>query len=97
MLSGTFIDAAHPTSGTVVLDGNTIKIESDFRSDNGPDLYIYLAQGTDGNGFVDLGRLKNVAGEQEYTVPDGVDYTKNKYVLVWCKQFSVLFGSAELK
>jgi hypothetical protein len=63
---------------------------------NGPDLYVYLATDTGSSEFVDLGRLKGNIGNQNYVIPDGTDLTKYNTVLIWCKLFSVLFGSAEL-
>ncbi|NME71373.1 DM13 domain-containing protein [Flammeovirga aprica] len=96
-LMGTFKGSSHPTSGGVTIENNTLKLHDDFRSDSGPDLYIYLAQELNGDGFVDLGLMKSTSGEQTYSIPAGVDYSKNKYVLVWCKQYSVLFGYAEVQ
>lgn len=96
-LMGTFKGSAHPTSGTASIEGVNLKLHNDFNSDNGPDLYIYLAQDLEGNGFVDLGTLQSTSGEQTYNIPEGVDYSKNKYVLVWCKEYSVLFGYAEVE
>lgn len=96
ILSGAFSGSAHPTSGTASISNNVLKLHSDFKSDSGPDLYIYLAQDLNGNGFVNLGVLQNTSGEQTYAIPEGIDYSKNKYVLVWCKEYSVLFGSAEV-
>ena len=99
VLSGTFVgSSAHPsTTGMVTLDGNQLVFNDEFYSDAGPDLFIYLAQDLEGNGHENLGTLKSTRGTQTYEVPEGIDYTKNKYVLVWCQQFAVLFGSAELQ
>ncbi|WP_281613555.1 DM13 domain-containing protein [Flammeovirga sp. SubArs3] len=93
-LMGSFQGSAHPTSGDVKIVNDTVIMSDNFKSDDGPDLYIYLAQDVNGNGFIDLGTLKSTSGVQEYSVPAGVDYTKNKYVMVWCKKFNVLFGYA---
>jgi hypothetical protein len=45
---------------------------------------------------VDLGRLKANIGNQNYPIPNGTDMTKYDTALIWCRAFSVLFGSAEL-
>ena len=87
LAQGVFVDAdaVHKGSGTASLyalpDGrNAIRFE-DFRTTNGPALYVYLAKHaspttadhvTDG-GFVSLGKLKGNVGNQNYVVPDGVD------------------------
>jgi Electron transfer DM13 len=64
---------------------------------NGPDLYVYLSTDKSASDFVDLGRLKANIGNQNYPIPDGTDLAKYDTALIWCKAFSVLFGSADLK
>lgn len=68
----------------------------DFKATNGPDLHVYLASDKSAQDYVDLGKLKANIGNQNYEIPDGTDLTKYDTALVWCKQFSVLFGSAEI-
>jgi len=65
-------------------------------STNGPDLYVYLSTDKAASDFVNLGRLKGNMGNQNYEIPQGTDLDKYDTVLIWCKAFSVLFGSAEL-
>jgi hypothetical protein len=76
--------------------GSVLRLE-DFRSTNGPDLYVYLSTDKGASDFVSLGRLKGNIGNQNYEIPNGTDLSKYGMVLVWCKAFSVLFGDAELK
>jgi hypothetical protein len=101
--AGKFVgsgDGIHETEGDV----RVIKLEDDsqyvrfenFKSTNGPDLYVYLATDDNASDFVNLGSLKGNVGNQNYEIPEGVDLSKYNKVLVWCKAFSVLFGSAEL-
>jgi hypothetical protein len=68
----------------------------DFSSTNGPDLYVYLSTDDSASEFVNLGQLKANKGNQNYEIPEGTDIEKYDKVLIWCKAFSVLFGSAEL-
>jgi hypothetical protein len=99
LFTGTFASAAHPTSGTVeVLDVNGVKKLSfkNLKSDAGPDLRIYLAQDLAAKTFTEISNKVN-NGTYSVDLPSSVDPAKNKFVLIWCKQFSVLFGSAELK
>jgi hypothetical protein len=63
---------------------------------NGPDLYVYLAADKSVSDFVSLGKLKANNGNQNYKIPSQTDLTKYDTVLIWCRPFSVLFGSAEL-
>jgi arsenite methyltransferase len=57
---------------------------------------INLATDKGASDIVNLGRLKGNIGNQNYPIPDGTDLTKYDTVLIWCKAFSVLFGSAQL-
>ena len=77
-------------------DGREILRLEDFKSTNGPDLYVYLSTDTDATDIVTLGKLKANVGNQNYEIPDGTDLNKYNKVLIWCKSFSVLFGSSEL-
>jgi hypothetical protein len=75
---------------------NFLRLEG-FRSTNGPDLYIYLSTDKGNSDFVNLGRLKGNIGDQNYRIPEETDLSRYDTVLIWCRAFSVLFGSAELK
>lgn len=94
-------DGIHNAQGWAKLvklaDGNQLLRFEDFQATNGPDLHVYLATDTSAKDYVDLGKLKANIGNQNYDVPEGTDLTKYNTALVWCKQFSVLFGSAEIK
>jgi hypothetical protein len=67
-----------------------------FSVRNGPDLFVYLSP--DGDGYADdaveLGKLKATDGSFGYDVPDGVDPSRFRSALIWCKQFSHLFAIA---
>jgi hypothetical protein len=102
-LIGNFKDAGdgfHMAEGVARVinleDGRTfLRLES-LKATNGPDLYVYLATGTDASDIVNLGRLKGNIGNQNYEIPTGTDLAKHSTVLIWCKAFSTLFGSAKL-
>jgi hypothetical protein len=102
--AGTFVgvnDGIHNAEGqakVIQLSGasNFLRLE-DFRSTNGPDLYVYLSTDKSASDFVNLGRLKGNVGDQNYEIPDATDLLKYDTVLIWCQAFSVLFGSAELE
>ncbi len=69
----------------------------DFSSSSGPDLKVYLSKDTKASAVINLGELKALKGNFSYEV-DKSKYTPDfKYVLIWCEDFSVLFGSAEVK
>ncbi|CAN5811226.1 DM13 domain-containing protein [soil metagenome] len=63
---------------------------------SGPDLHLYLAKEKQATNFIDLGKLKSFSGNQVYPLTTSPDFSQYKYVLIYCQQFNVLFGSAEL-
>lgn len=102
-LMGNFIDAGdgfHKAEGVAkvidLTDGRTFLRLENLKTTNGPDLYVYLSTGKDASEIVDLGRLKGNIGNQNYEIPAGTDLSKFNTVLIWCKAFSTLFGSAQL-
>lgn len=102
-LIGNFKDAGdgfHMVAGVAKVinleDGRTFLRLENLKATNGPDLYVYLATGTDSSDIVNLGRLKGNIGNQNYEIPSGTDLAKYNTVLIWCKAFSTLFGSAKL-
>lgn len=99
LYTGTFVGNVHPTSGTVSVyekAGQRTLVFTNFKTDAGPDLRIYLAENVALRNFVELTLLNN-SGNFTLTLPASIDVTKQKFVLIWCKGFSVLFGNAELK
>ncbi len=74
----------------------TLRFEN-FVSSNGPDLKVYLAKDINAVNFISLGVLKSTSGNQNYNVSGMPDISQYRYALIWCQQFGVLFGSAQLK
>lgn len=94
-------DGIHNAQGSARVlnleDGSAVLRLEDFSVTNGPDLYVYLSTTDKGaSDFVDLGRLKANAGNQNYDIPSGTDLSKYDNVVIWCKSFSVYFGGAQL-
>ena len=100
---GAFSGAGdHDVAGRAVLyrlaDGShTVRLEG-LASDNGPDLRVWLVTDLDdkADGQTDLGALKSTRGDQNYPVPAGADVSGAVGVSVWCRAFSVEFGTAPL-
>ncbi|WP_371504646.1 DM13 domain-containing protein [Nitrosopumilus adriaticus] len=102
--AGKFVgvgDGIHDAQGdayTIPLqDGSDVLRLEDFQSTNGPDLYVYLSTDDNASEFINLGELKANKGNQNYQIPEDTDLDKYNKVLIWCKAFGVLFGSAELE
>lgn len=92
--------AGHPASGTVRIvsaDGKNYVRYENYKTINGPDLYVYLAKDLDAKEFVNLGVLKATEGNINYEIPQGVNPQDYPYVLTWCKIFGALFNYAEIK
>jgi len=108
--SGRFgmIDAVHKGEGTAALfklpnGGRVLRLEG-FRVTNGPDLFVYLSghpaprdsgQLHEGGAF-EIARLKGNVGDQNYELPADLDLSAVKSVVIYCRQFSVVFSTAEL-
>jgi hypothetical protein len=105
---GSFHGNAHDTRGSAtVIDlggGRRVLRLTNFATSNGPDVRIYLVAAPDVQdnatvktaGFVELGPMKGNIGDQNYEIPASVDLAIYRTVTIWCKRFSVNFGSAPL-
>ena len=108
LASGQFHNGAHETRGTATVfqlaDGKKTLRLTDFATSNGPDVRVYLVAADDATdndtvtkaGFIDIGSLKGNIGDQNYDLPANADLTKYRAVAIWCKRFSVNFGTAPL-
>lgn len=91
---------AHPASGFVKIieaEGKSYVRYENFKTINGPDIYVYLSKDKDARDFVNLGRVKATEGNINYEIPADVKVSDYSYVLTWCKTFGVLFNYAQLK
>ncbi|PYO67420.1 MAG: hypothetical protein DMD69_10325 [Gemmatimonadetes bacterium] len=108
LATGRFHTNAHETKGTAtvyrIADGRRILRLEQFETSNGPDVHVYLVAAADVQqdatvktaGFVDLGSIKGNRGDQNYDVPADVDLAKYRAATIWCRRFSVNFGTAPL-
>jgi hypothetical protein len=108
LASGSFHSVAHDSKGTASIyqlaDGKRILRFTNFETSNGPDVHVYLVAANDASdseavkkaGFLELGSLKGNIGDQNYDLPSNVDLSKYHAVTIWCKRFSVNFGTAPL-
>jgi hypothetical protein len=108
LASGSFHSVAHDSSGDAsvyqLADGKRILRFTNFKTSNGPDVHVYLVGAKDAGdsdtvkkaGFIELGSLKGNIGDQNYEVPADLDLAKYRAVTIWCKRFSVNFGTAPL-
>lgn len=105
--SGSFRNLEHPTTGTAKIieltDGSRVVRLEDFRTSSGPDVVVILSAtpateddwgAYDDGPFVNLGALRGNVGDQNYAIPAGVDLSKYRSVVIWCRRFNVAFGAA---
>ena len=108
LASGQFHSGAHETKGAATIfrladDRRTLRL-TNFETSNGPDVHVYLVAAEDAKddatvknaGFIDVASLKGNIGDQNYDLPANADLTKYRAVTIWCKRFSVNFGTAPL-
>jgi hypothetical protein len=99
LLTASFVgagDGIHDAQGIAIEGGGNVLRLEDLAVTNGPDLYVYLSTDKSASDFVNLGRLKANIGNQNYPIPGETAMSKYDTVLICCRAFSVLFGSAEL-
>lgn len=91
--------SGHEASGSVriIADGSDTYLRyENFKTINGPDIYVYLAKDLDAKEYISLGKVKATEGNVNYKIPTGVNVKDYKYVMVWCKAFRVLFNYADI-
>ena len=108
LASGTFHGVLHPTQGTATIyrlgNGSRVLRFTNFKTSNGPDVHVYMVAADDAKDsatvqraeVIDLGTIKGNIGDQNYTLGPDVDLSRYRAVSVWCKRFSVNFGTAPL-
>jgi Electron transfer DM13 len=109
VMSGNFMAAEKPTTGMaqIVSEGGHYYLELDdafSTSDQGPDLHVLLDSSEtppktyeNMNSPVNLGKLHSYTGTQRYPLPDAINPTNFKSVVIWCRMANATFGYASLK
>ena len=101
-------DAAHNGKGKATIfesaTGKQVLRFTEFRVTNGPDLKVWLVKTDQISGasdvtaskWISLGPLKGNIGDQNYVLSGNVKAADYGSVVIWCKQFGVLFAAAQL-
>ena len=109
--AGEFTDAdsRHKGQGTGKIyrlgDGSHVFRLESFRVTNGPDLRVILSPHPDPRsreavkeeGYIELGKLKGNIGNQNYSIPEGIDASTFNSAVIYCKPFHVIFSVAILR
>ncbi|WP_240751474.1 DM13 domain-containing protein [Flagellimonas onchidii] len=85
---------------TIVIDGDGnlfLEMDSNYRADTDlPGLYLYLTNNPNSvNGAHEVGAVEVFSGEHFYTI-ENVGLNEFKYLLYWCKPFSVKVGDGKI-
>ena len=110
LMSGTFVAAEAPTTGKaeIIKDGDQmyLQIDSAFTTtDQAPDLQILLDtvsepptayEDGETTRYLNLGGIQSVTGEQRYPIPEFVDSSQFKSVVIWCRMANATMGYASL-
>lgn len=98
--------AGHKTTGGVkiITENGQRYLEFDraFATDNGPALKVVLHRNSSVGAslretdYVELASLSSFNGTQRYLIPNSIDLNNYASVAIWCQQFNVTFGYAEL-
>ncbi len=106
--SGQFVtvDQSHATTGTariVEKDGQRfLEFDAAFDTARGPAVQVVLHKGnsvpvslTEGD-YVYIGDLQSFEGTQRYAIPADINIEDYESVAIWCQEFNVTFGYADL-
>ncbi len=86
-------------------EGFEVFINKNFEVGAGPAFHVYVSESSNiksnaefkSSISYDLGSLKSFKGSQVYKIPNTIDYSKIKSVVIWCKKFGQYITSADLQ
>jgi hypothetical protein len=108
VMSGKFMTGEKTTTGMakIIKEGNHYYLELDnsfSTSDQGPDLHVLLDTNaqppktyTNLYQTINLGKLQKFKGMQRYPIPDAINLSQIKSVVIWCRMANATFGYAPL-
>lgn len=110
IMEGTFEAVEAPTTGRVKIvqeDGiRYLLIDSSFSTtDQAPDLHVVLDivnqpseqyDASDSGRYINLGGIQNTMGEQRYPIPDSINLSRQKSVVIYCRMANKIMGFATL-
>ena len=109
LAAGEFRRLEHDATGRALIvelaDGSRFLRLEDLSVSNGPDLRVILSPASSdsegfsvwGQGSHDLGPLKGNVGSSNYEIPAGLDLSRYRSAVVWCRRFTVGFAVAPVE
>ncbi|MGC6422275.1 MAG: hypothetical protein ACON47_10230 [Flavobacteriaceae bacterium] len=108
VFSEQFFEGPIRSTSSYLLEGNyrlehtgqniILRLDESYRADTAlPGLYVYLTNNpaTPLGGF-EIGMVTVFEGAHQYSLPDTIALMDFKYILYWCKPFSVKVGDAQI-
>jgi hypothetical protein len=100
---GTIIPIKGDTTGIALYVDDTLYLSSDFSSDPGPSIHVYLTTIVDPRdavfpdaSTVDLGELQAVYGAQQYAVPQQKNTADLRTFVLYDTKLKMLYGFAQI-
>ena len=106
---GSFVNVeqGHPTSGAVRIvtenEQRYLEFEQGFKTTNGPDVKVILHRDSivplnvNEQDYITLAPIQSLSGAQRYALPADLNLEQFQSVAIWCEQFNVTFGYANLR
>lgn len=106
--SSSFVKKRYKIKGSwniIQKDGqNVLRFNDDFKTKGGPDLKIFLSSKPlaelNGDNVVEsshnLSVLKSKKGLQSYVIPDDINLSDYKSIVIHCEAYSILWGGFDL-
>jgi plastocyanin len=98
-----FMDGNYTVNGQAYLEesedgGLALRFTEQFSTSSGPDLDVYLSnsQQIDASSLL-VAPLEDTAGAQSYDLPDSISMGDYSHVVVYCTEFSALWGYGEFE
>jgi len=102
-LRGEFVGIKEFVNGEILILEHILYFASDFETDPGPGLSIFLSDVVDPRDIdfprtsdINLGPLQSPYGQQRYSIPETVDTTTLRTVILWDTELQRLYGFAQI-
>lgn len=108
VLAPQFYEGEIISTSSYILEGNfryehngtqiTLSLDENYRASTSlPGLYIYLGNNPNTvNGAIEIAKVTVFNGAHEYILPPSIELADYKYLIYWCKPFSVPVGEGTI-
>ncbi|MDB9826582.1 DM13 domain-containing protein [bacterium] len=108
VLAPQFYEGEIISTSSYILEGNfryehngtqiTLSLDENYRASTSlPGLYLYLGNNPNTvNGAIEIAKVTVFNGAHEYILPPSIELADYKYLIYWCKPFSVPVGEGTI-